>query len=80
MTATWTIQETFDERFPFRIAVEQNGRVLFAVRAKAPWPGAGTQVFCLRERELAIDEFNAMLPQRPPVKAWAMISSRRCTK
>lgn len=51
MTATWLVQRTADARFPFRIAIEQNGRALFAVRAKAAWPGAGSQVFCLRERE-----------------------------
>lgn len=51
MPATWLVQRTGDAKFPFRIAIQQNGRVLFAVRAKAPWPGAGTQVFCLRESE-----------------------------
>ncbi len=52
MTATWLVQRTGNARFPFRVAIEQDGRVLFAVRAKAAWPGAGTQVFCLRERDL----------------------------
>ena len=51
MSATWIVQQTGDPRFPVRIAIEQAGRLLFAVRAKAAWPGAGTQVFCLRERE-----------------------------
>ncbi|NZA26421.1 ERCC4 domain-containing protein [Luteimonas sp. SJ-92] len=51
MSAVWIVQRTGDVRFPYRIAIEQAGRVLFAVRAKAAWPGAGTQVFCLRERE-----------------------------
>lgn len=49
MTATWIVQRTSDVRFPFRIVIEQDGRTLFAVRAKSAWPGAGTQVFCLRE-------------------------------
>ncbi len=51
MSAIWIVQQTGDQRFPVRIAIEQDGCVLFAVRAKAAWPGAGTQVFCLRERE-----------------------------
>ncbi|MGH8147471.1 MAG: ERCC4 domain-containing protein [Rhodanobacteraceae bacterium] len=51
MTATWLVQRTANDRFPIRIAIEQDGRVLFAVRAKSAWPGAGTQIFCLRERE-----------------------------
>lgn len=56
MTATWIVQRSANARFPFRIAIEQNGCVLFAVRAKAAWPGAGTQIFCLREREPDITE------------------------
>lgn len=51
MSTVWIAQRTQDARFPLRIAIEQNGRALFAVRAKAAWPGAGTQIFCLRERE-----------------------------
>lgn len=51
MTATWLIQKTADARFPIRIAIEQDGKLLFAVRAKAAWPGAGSQIFCLRERD-----------------------------
>lgn len=56
MTATWLVQRTGDARFPIRIAIEQDGRTLFAVRAKAAWPGAGSQVFCLREREPDLPE------------------------
>lgn len=66
MTATWIVQRTFDTRFPFRIAIEQDGRTLFAVRAKATWPGSGTQVFCLRERELGSGE-TLDLVERVPV-------------
>ncbi len=51
MSALWIVQRTQDARFPYRIAIEQGGRVLFAVRARERWPGAGSQVFCLRERE-----------------------------
>lgn len=51
MSALWIVQHTGDARLPVRIVIEQDGQVLFAVRAKAVWPGAGTQVFCLRERE-----------------------------
>lgn len=51
MAAVWRVQRTSDARFPLRIVIEQAGRVLFAVRAKAAWPGAGTQVFCLQERD-----------------------------
>ncbi|MGH8156041.1 MAG: hypothetical protein ACREP0_12570, partial [Rhodanobacteraceae bacterium] len=56
MTATWIVQRATDTRFPIRIAIEQDGRMLFAVRAKSAWPGAGSQVFCLREREVDLLE------------------------
>jgi hypothetical protein len=51
MTAIWRIERTQSRRFPFRIAIEQDGRLLFAVRAQSPWPPPGGQIFCLRERE-----------------------------
>jgi len=34
------------------VSIEQNGRLLLAVRTQARWPGPGQQIFCLREREL----------------------------
>jgi hypothetical protein len=51
MNAFWIVERTQDARFPFRISIEQNGRALLTVRAQSAWPGAGTQVFCLRETE-----------------------------
>ncbi len=50
--ATWVVERTQDRRFPFRITIEQEGRTLLAVRAQNRWPGAGSQIFCLRETEL----------------------------
>ncbi len=51
MNATWIVESTLNRRFPFRISIEQNGRLVFAVRAQARWPGPGQQIFCLRESE-----------------------------
>ncbi|MCC6642633.1 MAG: hypothetical protein IT386_15845 [Deltaproteobacteria bacterium] len=51
MTAVWRVERTRNARFPFRIAIEQGGRLLFAVRAQSEWPAPGGQIFCLRERE-----------------------------
>ena len=52
MSAVWIVERTTHHRFPVRIAVEQDGRLVFAVRAQSPWPGPGQQIFCLRERGL----------------------------
>lgn len=56
MSAYWIVENTEDKRFPYRIRIEQDGRVLLCVRAQAPWPGPGKQVFCLREVEPDPDE------------------------
>lgn len=65
MTAIWRVERTQDARFPYRIAIEQGGRLLFAFRAKEAWPGSGTQVFCLRERDPPLDEVLEPLEQVP---------------
>ncbi len=56
MNAWWIIERTPDARFPFRIRIEQDGRVLLCVRAQDAWPGPGRQIFCLRESEPDPDE------------------------
>ncbi len=56
MSTLWTVERTASRRFAFRIALEQDGRLLVAVRAQSAWPGPGQQVFCLRERHLDPDE------------------------
>ncbi|HJR34251.1 MAG TPA: ERCC4 domain-containing protein [Gemmatimonadales bacterium] len=56
MGALWTVERTGHRRFPFRIAVEQDGRRILAVRAQSAWPGPGQQIFCLREHALDPDE------------------------
>lgn len=48
--AVWRVDRTTNRRFPFRVAIEQNGRTILAVRTQSAWPGPGQQVFCLRER------------------------------
>ena len=56
MTAIWTVERTAHRRFPFRIAVEQDGRRIIALRAQSSWPGPGQQIFCVRERSFDPDE------------------------
>jgi hypothetical protein len=53
----WTVDRTAHRRFPIRIAIEQEGRLLLAVRAQSPWPGPGQQIFCLRERSHDPEEY-----------------------
>lgn len=46
------MERTASRRFPFRVSIEQGGRLVAAFRAQAAWPGPGQQVFCLREDAL----------------------------
>jgi hypothetical protein len=55
-TTHWVVERTLHRRFPFRVSIEQNGRLIFAVRAQAAWPGPGQQIFCLRETALDLTE------------------------
>lgn len=65
MSATWVVERTTSSRFPYRVSIEQHGRLLLAVRAQARWPGPGQQVFCLRERELDPGEPLELLERVP---------------
>lgn len=65
MPSTWLVERTHSRRFPFRVSIEQDGRLLLAVRAQAAWPGPGQQIFCLRERELDPVESLEPLEQAP---------------
>lgn len=60
MAAVWCIERTRSARFPYRVPIEQDGRLLFAVRARSAWPAPGAQIFCLRE-----DGFDPAEPLEP---------------
>lgn len=75
MGATWIVERTLNRRFPFRISIEQGGRLILAVRAQARWPGPGQQIFCLREREL--DPAESLEPiERVPVTHLARVGRK----
>jgi hypothetical protein len=57
----WIVERTQHRRFPIRITIEQDDRLILAVRAQSPWPGPGQQVFCLRERGRDPEEFSETL-------------------
>ncbi|MGH7658275.1 MAG: ERCC4 domain-containing protein [Gemmatimonadales bacterium] len=66
MPPFWVVERTGNRRFPYRISIEQGGRLVAAFRAQSRWPGPGQQIFCLREREL--DPAEALEPvERVPV-------------
>ncbi|MGA2382886.1 MAG: ERCC4 domain-containing protein [Gemmatimonadales bacterium] len=61
MRPVWIVERTQHRRFPIRIAIEQDSRLILAVRAQSPWPGPGQQVFCLRERHNDPEEYREPL-------------------
>lgn len=66
MGSVWAVERTRHPRFPYRISIEQEGRLILAVRAQSAWPGPGQQIFCLRER--ALDPTEPLEPvERVPV-------------
>jgi hypothetical protein len=65
MQAIWSVQRTLSRRFPFRVAIEEDGRTILAVRAASPWPGPGQQVFCMREDALDAAESLEPVEQAP---------------
>jgi hypothetical protein len=75
VAALWRVERTGSARFPFRIAIEQDGRLLFAVRAQSAWPAPGGQIFCLREREH--DPTEALEPvESVPIAALARVGAK----
>ncbi len=49
MSLYWIVEATGNPRFPVRIAIEQEGNTLFAVRAQDAWPTGNGHIFCIRD-------------------------------
>ncbi|MCA1950478.1 MAG: ERCC4 domain-containing protein [Treponema sp.] len=67
MGIVWIVQQTGNPRFPVRIAIEQDGKILFAVRAQDAWPGQRGNVFCIRDGSTAEDQDLFATVERVPV-------------
>ncbi len=67
MSMVWIVQATGNPRFPFRIALEKDGKTLFAVRSQDSWPGQRGNVFCVRDGSQAdeLDMFETL--ERIPI-------------
>jgi hypothetical protein len=47
----WIIETLEHESFPYRLTIRQDEKTVLRLRLRSRWPGAGSQVFCLREDE-----------------------------
>lgn len=52
---TWIIERCANERFPYRVSIQRQGKTVLALRSQDRWPTANRSIFCLRETEVADD-------------------------
>lgn len=81
----WILERIAGERFPYRIRLVQGNRLLLALKVQSVWPGAGTQVFCLRDttldnETLEMVDFVPILSLRRYGKRLAVVLDRRMNK
>jgi len=44
----WVIETTDNKKFPYLLSIKNDDNTLLRLMVQSRWPGAGTQVFCLR--------------------------------
>ena len=47
----WVLQQCADDRFPYRLQILRDQGPPLVLRTQDRWPGAGKNIFCLREKE-----------------------------
>ena len=85
MERVWILERIASQRFPYRIRIVQGDRILLALMVQSPWPGAGTQVFCLRDETLEAEtlevvEVVPVLSLQRYGKRLAVVLGRRTNK
>ncbi|NLU10832.1 MAG: hypothetical protein GXW90_07885 [Tepidanaerobacter acetatoxydans] len=61
----WILESTDNEKFPYRLSIKMDDKTKLCLRVQSKWPGAGTQIFCLRESEDYSDSIEEI--ERVPV-------------
>ena len=51
MKGTWVLEQTQNERFPYRLQIIRENKPWLVLRTQDRWPAAGRHIFCLREEE-----------------------------
>jgi len=47
----WIIETTENEKFPYKLSIKKDENTILCLRVQSKWPGAGTQIFCLRDSD-----------------------------
>ncbi|KQC14575.1 MAG: hypothetical protein APR63_13870 [Desulfuromonas sp. SDB] len=71
----WTVEETFEDRFPFRINIVKGYNVLLSLRTQARWPGQKGNVFCIREKRKVWND-QLVIIEKVPVTTLKKIGKR----
>ena len=64
-TTYWIIEKTFDEKFPYKLIIKQDARILLSLFVKDKWPGQKGHIFCIRDEEdnhIPVDDIIESVP------------------
>jgi hypothetical protein len=45
----WILESVENDKFPYRLTIQKDGKEILCLRVQNRWPGAGSQIFCLKE-------------------------------
>ncbi|SNX53686.1 hypothetical protein [Thermoanaerobacterium sp. RBIITD] len=45
----WILESTKSDKFPYRLSIKKDDTTLLSLFVQNKWPGAGSQIFCLRD-------------------------------
>jgi len=62
----WILEAIGNEKFPYRLRIVQNGRILLCLWVQERWPGQKGNVFCIRD-ENEVEDYPAAEIERVPV-------------
>lgn len=48
-SAYWILEQIDDVKFPYRLSIKQNNKLLISLYVQEKWPGTKGQIFCIRE-------------------------------
>lgn len=47
----WILESTESEKFPYRLSIRRDDNTILCLRVQNRWPGAGSQIFCLKDSD-----------------------------
>jgi hypothetical protein len=72
----WILERCVNERFPYRLQIQREGKSWLILRTQDRWPAVGKNIFCLREEEPPKPGEVAEEVERVPIVAFHERGSR----